>query len=347
MSNLCGPPLAPKNPNDSDGQTMTRDGDDPTGSGQPHGGRRQPFSSLAAMAWALTQTDPTVPEHKRLVARDQLIEAGKRENVWAASFLAGMLVEAAAPLPAWDPARFLTGRIDIASGTDRDRYLSGMPTDLGLVPQREGAILDQAAWQRTRDSTDGSSWPPLDNPIDPDTCRWQRLVPAGDRDWGVGQLPQLASDLLYDEPIADRALALVSFAVRSATAAQFVIRRIGDEAWQTSGDQGQPFPIRDSAAARAMCTAALEAIGWARRRSSLYLAATDGPEALASAGRFLMAADLVAQFASPGHFASVDGAGEPIPDLVTWMEPGLLGQGPPWGERIVAGMRALVLPNIQ
>lgn len=332
---------------------MTRDGDPPSGSGDDPNGftrRRQPFSSLAAVAWAQTQVDPTVPEHKRLIARDQLIEACRRENMWAATFLAGMLAESCAGIPAHDPAWFLTGLIDVMIDGNRDRYLSRLPSDPMLVPRRTGVVFDEQGWRVARAAAVGRDWP--ERPADPDTSRWGRLVPARDHEWGVGQLRQLAGDLLYDEPPGDQAMALVSFALRSAAATQFVLRSIGDEAWQRAGEQGLQFPARDGASARAMSTAALEAIGWARRRSSLHLermcADRLGYAAAEFATRefFLGAAELAAQFASPGHYASVQAAdGSGVPAEVRWMDPVLLAAGPAWDERLVGGMRALVLPT--
>lgn len=336
---------------------VTGDGDPPSGSGDDPNGftrRRQPFSSLAAVAWAQTQVDPTVPEHKRLIARDQLIEACRRENVWAATFLAGMLAESCAGIPAHDPAWFLTGRVDVMIDDNRDRYLSRLPDDPMSVPRREGAVFDEQGWLVARATAPHRDWP--ERPGDPDTSRWGRLVPAGDQEWGAGQLRQLAGDLLYDEPPGDRAMALVSFALRSASATQFVLRSIGDEAWQRAGEQGLQFPARDGAAARAMTTAALEAIGWSRRRSSLHAERMHADEPSSAAGEFavrkffLGAAELAAQFASPGHYASVRGAGgspdeagSGVPAEVAWMNPALLAAGPAWDECLVAGMRALVL----
>lgn len=301
------------------------------------------------MAWAHTQVDATVPEHKRLIARDQLIEACRRENVWAASFLAGMLAEACTGIPAHDPAWFLTGRIDVLVQDTRDRFLSRTPADPGLVPRREGAIFDEPGWRVARSGSAGRGWP--ERPADPDTSRWGRLVPAADREWGAGQLRQLAGDLLYDEPPGDRALALVSFALRSPAAAQWVLRGIGDEAWQRAGEQGLQFPARDGAAARAMTTAALEAIGWARRRSSLHLERMYADPLDAAVGEsatrefFLVSAELAAQFASPGHFLSVQARSLEVPPKVAWMDPAELAAGPAWKEMLVAGMRALVLPG--
>ena len=331
---------------------MTRDGDPPSGFGEDGAAlarRRQPFSSLAAMAWAQTQVDPTVLEHKRLIARDQLIEACRRENVWAATFLAGMLAESCAGIPAHDPAWFLTGRIDVVVDDTRDRYLSRVPADPMLVPRREGAEFDEPGWRIARATAAGRDWP--ERPADPDTSHWGRLVPAADPEWGAGQLRQLAGDLLYDEPPGDRALALVSFALRSPAGAQCVLRRIGDQAWQRAGDQGLQFPARDGAAARAMTTAALEAIGWARRRSSLHLERMYADRLSFSAGEsatrefFLAAAELAAQFANPGHYLATEAEDGSVPVTVAWMDPAALAAGPGWDEMLVAGMRALVLPD--
>ena len=329
---------------------MTGEQDPPGGDGRDLARRRQPFSSLAAVAWAQTQVDATAPEHKRLIARDQLIEACRRENIWAATFLAGMLTQACTGIPPHDPAWFLTGRIDVIVDGERDRYLSRVPRDPMLVPRREGAEFDEPGWRAARAAVGVGVWP--ERPTDPDTTRWGRLVPTADREWGTGQLRQLAADLLYDEPPADRTLGLLSFGLRSPAGAQFVLRRIGDEAWQRAGDQGLQFPARDAAAARAIITPALEAIGWARRRGALHLqqmlaaspVLSDAAEAVTREA-FLGGAELAAQFASPAHFLATAQQDAGVPAAAAWMDPTALETGPAWAEMLVAGMRALVLPT--
>lgn len=327
---------------------------EPPSSGLPQ--RRQPFSSLAAMAWAVIQVDPTVPEHSRLIARDQLIEACRRENIWAATFLAGMLSQACAGIAAHDPAWFLTGRIDATVNDDRVHYLSRIPSNPMLVPRREGVAFDEPAWWSARDAA--ADWSPaVTEPVDPESTRWGRLIPsdAADPADAPARLRHDATDLLFDRSPADRSLALVSFALRSPLAVQCLLRAIGDEAWQRAGEQGLQFPARDGAAARAMTTTAMEAIAWGTRRSALYL---HGAQLAAGREDFLTTAETVALFANPGHFVATEAGGQSdlglpaqrvtgpaVPESVRWMDPGLLAEGPPWTEQLVAGMRALVLPG--